>query len=135
MSMKPGATTWPRASMMRRAGRAERGSTATMRPALTLTSASRTGAPVPSISCPPRISRSSMPALVHHHAALDLALEQRVVSEVHVGQRHAARDQLLQLVLAAHEHVDEHRHVGALVAGTERRAREHALLQEERRVE
>src|SRR6266581_1768215 len=78
-----------------------------------------------------RSSRGPSELLVQHHAALDLALEERVVGEVHVGQRHAARDQLLQLVLAAHEHVDEHGHVGALVAGAERRAREHALLQEE----
>ena len=50
MSMNPGATTWPRASITRWAGRAERGSTAAMRPARTATSASRPGPPLPSIT-------------------------------------------------------------------------------------
>ena len=50
MSMSPGATTCPRASITRWAGRDERCSTATMRPELTLTSASIPGAPVPSIT-------------------------------------------------------------------------------------
>src|ERR1700752_4826528 len=59
MSMNPGATTWPRPSITRRAGRVERRSIATTRPSWTLTSASRPGAPVPSMRWPPRISRSS----------------------------------------------------------------------------
>src|SRR5262249_29611863 len=62
MSMRPGATTWPRASITRWAGRDDRRSSATIRPALTLTSASRPGAPVPAIRWPPRISRRSLAA-------------------------------------------------------------------------
>src|SRR5215813_5453121 len=65
MSMSPGATTCPRASITRRAGRAERGSTAAIRPSSTATSASRPGAPLPSMTRPPRISRSSMVSLAH----------------------------------------------------------------------
>src|SRR5262249_51415918 len=60
MSMSPGTTTWPRASITRRAGRDDRRSTATTRPPATLTSASIPAAPVPSITCPPRIKRSSI---------------------------------------------------------------------------
>src|SRR5499426_3530609 len=59
MSMSRGATTCPRASITRRAGRAERGSTAATRPSSTATSASRPGAPLPSMTWPARISRSS----------------------------------------------------------------------------
>ena len=60
MSMNPGATTWPRASITRWAGRVERDSSATMRPFPMLTSPSRPAAPLPSMTWPPRISRSSM---------------------------------------------------------------------------
>src|SRR5215470_4037195 len=60
MSMNPGATTCPRASITRRAARAELGSTATMRPSSTATSASRPGPPLPSITWPRRISKSSI---------------------------------------------------------------------------
>src|SRR5436190_3792838 len=60
MSMKPGATTWPRASIVRRAARPELGSTATIRPASTITSASRPAAPVPSTTRPLRIASSSI---------------------------------------------------------------------------
>src|SRR6266508_746395 len=63
MSMNPGATTWPRASIARRAGRVERGSMARMRPFPMETSASRPTAPLPSTTWPPRTIRSSMAIL------------------------------------------------------------------------
>ena len=50
MSISPGVTTWPRASMTRWAARDDFRSIATMRPASTLTSASNPGAPLPSIT-------------------------------------------------------------------------------------
>ena len=57
---EPGRHHLP-ARVDRAAGRpVERGSTATMRPARDATSASRPGAPLPSMTCPPRISISSM---------------------------------------------------------------------------
>src|SRR5512145_47013 len=55
MSMKPGATTWPLASMTRRAWPVRSGPTPTTRSFSTATSARRRGAPVPSTTSPPRI--------------------------------------------------------------------------------
>ena len=52
MSMKPGATTCPAASITRVASPASRGPMATIRSPSTATSAGRAGAPLPSISEP-----------------------------------------------------------------------------------
>src|SRR5262245_51455793 len=57
MSMKPGATTRSVASIVRSA-RADTSPTATMRPSFTATSARSPGAPVPSTTVPPRMTRS-----------------------------------------------------------------------------
>src|SRR5437870_12503689 len=54
MSMKPGATTLPVASITRSAGPVRLGATATMRSRSTATSARRAGAPLPSTTVPPR---------------------------------------------------------------------------------
>src|SRR5439155_6650578 len=72
---------------------------------------------------------------IYGYTALDLALKQETVGVIDVLEPHRARDQLAQLVLAVHEEVNEHRDVRALVPGAERRARQHALLQEELRVQ
>ena len=60
MSMKPGATICPEASISRCASRSAQSPTAVMRPFLMATSARRAGVPFPSITCPPRINRSSI---------------------------------------------------------------------------
>ncbi len=52
MSMKPGATTCPAASITRVASPASPGATATIRSPSTATSAGRAGAPLPSIRDP-----------------------------------------------------------------------------------
>ena len=57
MSMNPGATTWPAASMTRAASPESFGATATIRSPSTATSAARAGAPEPSISDPFRTRR------------------------------------------------------------------------------
>src|SRR5207253_6561608 len=57
MSMKPGATSWPAASSSRLPRRP--GPTSAMRPSLMATSASNEGAPVPSTTRPPRMTRSA----------------------------------------------------------------------------
>ena len=57
MSMKPGATTCPAASITRVLSPASLGPTATIRSPSTATSAARAGAPLPSTSEPFRISR------------------------------------------------------------------------------
>ena len=59
MSMKPGTTICPEASISRCASRPSHSPTAVMRPFLIATSAHRAGVPFPSITCPPRINRSS----------------------------------------------------------------------------
>src|SRR6202022_1794695 len=59
MSMKPGVTVRPLASMVRPAGSRARSPTAAMASPVTPTSPRRAGAPVPSMSCPPVILRSS----------------------------------------------------------------------------
>ena len=71
---------------------------------------------------------------VDDDAPLDLALQHEVEGVVQVGEREPAADQFVEPVLAAHVEVDQHRHVGALVAGAERAAREDALLEQEHRV-
>src|SRR5688572_4670866 len=58
--MKPGATTLPRASMTRSAWPVSAGPTATMRSPSTAMSASRAGAPEPSMSEPPRMRRDQV---------------------------------------------------------------------------
>ena len=58
MSMKPGATASPRASISTVPFARMRGATDTMRPALTATSATRPAVPVPSNTMPPRMIRS-----------------------------------------------------------------------------
>ena len=60
MSMKPGATICPEASISRCASRPSQSPTAVMRPFFMATSARRAGVPFPSITCPPRINRSSI---------------------------------------------------------------------------
>ena len=59
MSMNPGATTWSAASMRRRAAARERSPTATTRSPARPTSARNQGAPVPSTTRPPAMTRSS----------------------------------------------------------------------------
>ena len=60
MSMKPGATTCPAASVTRAPSAARSRPTAAIRPSRTSTSARRSGAPVPSTTVPPRMSRSAL---------------------------------------------------------------------------
>src|SRR5215467_8732235 len=69
--------------------------------------------------------------LVDNHGALDLSLLHQVEGVVQLLRRKAARHHLLEPILARHEEVDEQRHVGPLVARSERRAREHALLEKQ----
>src|SRR4029453_17554558 len=57
MSMKPGVTVRPLASITRSAAPTRPGATATTRSPSTATSAARAGAPLPSTTVPPRISR------------------------------------------------------------------------------
>src|SRR5215471_2985971 len=57
MSMNPGATTWPAASITRAASPESLGATATIRSPSTATSAARAGAPEPSTSEPFRTRR------------------------------------------------------------------------------
>ena len=59
MSMNPGATTWPVASITRAAPASGKRSIASMRSPAMATSARRAGRPVPSITVPPRIRMSS----------------------------------------------------------------------------
>jgi hypothetical protein len=59
MSMNPGVTVRPAASIVRPAGSAERSPTVVMRSPVTPTSARRAGAPVPSMTSPPAILMSS----------------------------------------------------------------------------
>src|SRR5437762_13497326 len=78
-----------------------------------------------------RIAPVSGPRLfVHDDAALHLALLHEVEGVVEIGEWQAAADELLELVLAVHEEVEEQWHVRALVPASERRAGEHALLEE-----
>ncbi len=55
MSMKPGATTWPAASITRVASPARRGPIAAIRSPSSATSAGRAGAPLPSMTEPLRM--------------------------------------------------------------------------------
>ena len=64
MSMKPGATTRPVASMARPASPPRSGAIAVMRSPVSPTSARRPGLPVPSSTVPPRISQSNAMARV-----------------------------------------------------------------------
>jgi len=59
-STKPGVTRQPSASTVRCADRTRSGPTSTTRPSATATSAPNDGAPVPSTTVPPLISRSSI---------------------------------------------------------------------------
>ena len=58
--MKPGVTSFPVASISSAASPTMVAATFTMRPFVTATSATRAGAPVPSTTVPPRISRSNI---------------------------------------------------------------------------
>ena len=60
LSMKPGVTAWPEASMTRVASPGSRGSveTAAMYPSRTPTSATKPALPVPSMTVPPVMSTS-----------------------------------------------------------------------------
>src|SRR5262245_47854564 len=60
MSTKPGLTTWPPASSSRAPLAGMWSSTALITPSVTATSACRPGAPVPSMTVPPRITTSAM---------------------------------------------------------------------------
>src|SRR5437016_764669 len=60
MSMKPGVTIRPRASMIRAAGPERSGSTAAIRSPVIATSADTAGAPEPSITRPVRISNGQL---------------------------------------------------------------------------
>src|SRR5579871_3777454 len=75
MSMKPGATARPCASITRVALPATRGPTAAMRPSATARSPEMPGLPVPSISRPPRIRMSyAMRSLVLERQSFDHGL-------------------------------------------------------------
>ena len=63
MSMKPGATTCPAASMTRRAGPVRPLARALMRPSQMAISTARPGVPLPSMTWAPRIMRSSIVSL------------------------------------------------------------------------
>src|SRR5262245_33034014 len=67
MSTKPGVTTAPSAAISRRP-RAPIAPTSLMRPSEIATSATRAGAPVPSTTVPPRITRSCMASAAPSHA-------------------------------------------------------------------
>src|SRR5205823_4376911 len=86
MSTKPGATTAPSASSTRRAAPGTAPSAA-MRPSRIATSPRRAGAPVPSTSVPPRISRSKCSAIVGAPAP-DLSAK-RAASATQAGRRQA----------------------------------------------
>src|SRR5262249_10948450 len=71
MSMKPGATARPSASITRIAVAARRGPIAAIRPSATARSPATPGLPLPSISMPLRIRMSyAMPSLVLEREAL-----------------------------------------------------------------
>src|SRR5262245_51695878 len=63
--MKPGATTWPVASITREAAPSRRGPMAATRSPSTATSAGCRGEPLPSMRVPPRISRDQTTLLLH----------------------------------------------------------------------
>src|SRR5919106_938855 len=63
--MKPGVTTCPAASTTRRASPPRPGPRAAMRSPSTATSARCRGAPVPSTTSPPRITRSQATSRLH----------------------------------------------------------------------
>src|SRR5437763_1866249 len=146
MSMKPGATIWPRASITRVAARVVRGSMATTRPSRTLTSASRAGVPVPSTTWPPRMRRSSITSrdasLVHDDASLHLAPGGLLRHDGDGGDRARADEPgglnrvATDAATAPHRHARARRDLGAIEDGA--RAREHAARDEapdvERRV-
>src|SRR5262252_84463 len=97
MSMKPGATIRPRASIVRAASPARCGPTAAMRSPSTATSAVTAGAPLPSMTAPFLISSDQAIGLLgglddlhrlHLVAALDL------VHDVH-ARGHLAEDGVL----------------------------------------
>src|SRR5690242_2916099 len=86
MSMKPGATTWPEASITRTASPARRGPIATIRLPSSATSAARAGAPLPSMTEPLRTRSDQANGLLfrdrdrgHLVALLD------AVDELHAG--------------------------------------------------
>src|SRR5580700_8313612 len=101
-SMKPGATTWPLASITRLAS-PRSAPTAAMRPALTATSAAKAGAPVPSTTRPPLISRSYIRKSLRNLApgAADQAVQVGRAAGAHDGkagvrvQHHLADDPVL----------------------------------------
>src|SRR5258705_8709666 len=119
MSMKPGVTVRPAASMVRPAGSAERSPTAVTRSPVTPTSARRAGAPVPSMTWPPVILMSStglVAAVVQieeREGARDVGqgdgrgrVEVRRVElgqAVHAEQAHRDADLLLQQLERAHQ--------------------------------
>src|SRR4029453_13886523 len=92
------------------------------------------GAPPP-WTRPARRSYAPERLRVDDDAPLHLALQHDVERVVQLGEGQAAADHLIEAVLAAHVEIDQHRHVRALVAAAERTAGEHALLQEQRRID
>src|SRR5690242_14394815 len=132
MSMKPGATTCPAASITRSAGPLRCGATAATRSPSTATSAVRAGAPLPSMTVPPRISSDQaisrlldrdrghaialLDAIDLVHAGDDLAEHGVVVVQVRRGA-------IGDVELAA-------RRVGVLAAGHRHRAADVLLLVE-----
>ena len=70
MSMNPGATTCPVASMTRCAGPVRLLARALIRPSHMATSTVRPGVPLPSMTWAPRITRSSIVSPLASHAAL-----------------------------------------------------------------
>src|SRR5688572_10706591 len=89
------------------------------------------GAMVPTVVAHPAMAKSPRRRtrlLVNDHAALDLTRHHRVEGAVQLVQAHPTRDHLVELVLAVHVEVDQHRHVGPLAAAAEGRAGQHALL-------
>src|SRR6185436_16871719 len=88
MSMKPGATIRPRASITRAASPARPGPTAAIRSPSTATSAARAGAPLPSTTVPFRIRSDQAMALlgdlVDLHR-LHLVADLDLVDDLHSG--------------------------------------------------
>src|SRR5215510_6263534 len=92
MSMKPGATVWPAASITRAASPVRPWPTATIRSPSTATSAARAGAPLPSIS---------EPFLTRSDQAIRLCFG-KVVSGMELVDRIKQGDKMTSVTIAEH---------------------------------
>src|SRR5688572_10006930 len=91
MSMKPGVTTWPCASISCRA-RAVTRPISTMRPSLMAMSATKAGKPEPSTIRPPRTMRSKGTARVLHQAFTSRHRRPERALTFHLGSQHLTRE-------------------------------------------